>query len=61
MKIIYFNVNGVLNVIKMSRILSKVRKEKAQIALLKDTHEPSRSLVIEKKGFLICILFFCQI
>lgn len=37
-KIISFNVNGILNVIKMSKIMSKLKKEKAQIALLQETH-----------------------
>lgn len=39
-KMIFFNVNGVLNVIKVNKIISKLKKERAQIALLSgDTHE----------------------
>lgn len=37
-KIISFNVNGVLNPIKRSKILSKLKKEKAQVAFLQETH-----------------------
>lgn len=38
-KIISFNVNGVLNPIKRSKILlKKLKKEKAQIAFLQETH-----------------------
>ena len=44
MKISSFNVNGVLNPIKRSKILSKLKKEKAQIALLQETQsEESQS------------------
>ncbi len=35
-----FTVNGVLNPIKRSKILSNLKKEKAQIAFLQETHEP---------------------
>lgn len=38
LKIISFNINGVLNPIKRSKILSKMKKEKAQIVLLQETH-----------------------
>lgn len=37
-KIISFNINGILNVIEMSKILSKLKTEKALIALLQETH-----------------------
>ncbi len=37
-KTISFNVNGVLNPVKRSKIRSKLKKEKAQIALLQETH-----------------------
>lgn len=37
-KIISYNVNGVLNPVKRSKILSKKKKEKAQIVLLQETH-----------------------
>lgn len=33
-----FNVNGVLNPQKRTKILSKLRKEKIQIALIQETH-----------------------
>ena len=49
---ISFNVNGVLNVIKMSKILSKLKKEKAQIALLQETHmNQADHLRLKRKGF----------
>ncbi|MBN3318674.1 CAPS2 protein, partial [Atractosteus spatula] len=38
LKIVTFNVNGVLNPIKRSKILSKMKKEGAHIAFLQDTH-----------------------
>lgn len=51
-KVISFNVNGVLNVIKMNKILSKLRKEKAQIALLQETHmNQVDHLRLKRKGF----------
>lgn len=36
-KIITFNVNGPLNPIKQSKILSKMKKEKAHIIYLQET------------------------
>lgn len=52
MKIISFNVNGILNVIKMSKIMSKLKKEKAQIALLQETHmSQTDHLRLKRKGF----------
>lgn len=51
-KIISFNVNGILNVIKMSKIMSKLKKEKAQIALLQETHmSQTDHLRLKRKGF----------
>lgn len=51
-KIISFNVNGVLNVIKLSKILSKLKKEKAQIVLLQETHmNQAEHLRLKRKGF----------
>lgn len=38
LKIISFNINGVLNPTKRSKILSKMKKENAQIVLLQETH-----------------------
>jgi len=37
-KIISYNINGILNPVKRSKILSKLKKEKAHIALLQETH-----------------------
>lgn len=37
-KVISFNVNGVLNPIKRSKNFSKLKKDKAQIAFLQETH-----------------------
>lgn len=51
LKIISFNVNGVLNPIKRSKILSKLKKEKAQIAFLQETHESIRTCKTKKAGF----------
>ena len=51
-KIITFNVNGVLNPTKRSKILSKLKKEKAQIALLQETHmSQSEHTKLKKMGF----------
>ena len=38
LKLASFNVNGVLNPTKRNKILSKLRKEKVQIAMLQETH-----------------------
>ena len=38
LKVIFYNVNGILNPIKRSKILSKLRKGEAQIAFLQETH-----------------------
>uniref|UniRef100_A0A3B1J8B1 Reverse transcriptase domain-containing protein n=1 Tax=Astyanax mexicanus TaxID=7994 RepID=A0A3B1J8B1_ASTMX len=38
LKIISFNVNGLLNPIKRSKILSKMKKEKASVVFLQETH-----------------------
>lgn len=37
-KIVSFNVNGILNPIKRSKILAKMKKEKAHIVYLQETH-----------------------
>lgn len=49
-KIISFNVNGVLNPIKRSKILSKLKKEKAQIAFLQETHMNQSKHIKLKRG-----------
>lgn len=38
LKIISYNINGILNPAKRSKILSKLKKEKAHIALQQETH-----------------------
>ena len=51
-KIISFNLNGVFNMIKMNKILSKLKKERTQIALLQETHvNQTDHLRIKRKGF----------
>lgn len=51
-KIISFNVNGVLNPIKRSKILSKLKKEKAQVAFLQETHlSQSEHVKLKRQGF----------
>lgn len=37
-KIVTFNINGVLNPIKRSKILSKIKKENAHVVFLQETH-----------------------
>lgn len=52
LKIISFNVNGVLNPVKRSKILTKLRKEKAQIAFLQETHmSESEHAKLKRQGF----------
>lgn len=51
-KIISFNVNGVLNPIKRSKILSKLKKQKAQIAFLQETRlSQSEHAKLKRMGF----------
>lgn len=51
-KIISLNVNGVLNPVKRSKILSKLKKEKAQIAFLQETHlSQSEHAKLKRMGF----------
>jgi exonuclease III len=38
LKIASFNINGVLNPVKREKILSKLKKDKIQIAFLQETH-----------------------
>jgi len=38
LKIASFNINGVLNPVKRGKILSKLKKDKIQIAFLQGTH-----------------------
>lgn len=52
MKIVTFNVNGVLNPIKRHKILTKLRREKAQFALLQETHmSQAEHLKLKRMGF----------
>ena len=51
-KLISFNVNGVLNPVKRNKILSKLRKEMAQIALLQETHmNQTEHAKLKRMGF----------
>ncbi|KAF7653255.1 hypothetical protein LDENG_00085580 [Lucifuga dentata] len=51
-KIISYNVNGVLNPLKRSKILSKLEKEQAKIAFLQETHlSESEHAKFKKMGF----------
>lgn len=51
-KIITFNVNGVLNPIKRHKILTKLKREKAQFALLQETHmSQAEHLKLKRMGF----------
>ena len=51
-KIISYNINGLLNPIKRSKILNKLKKEKAHIALLQETHLNSvEHEKLERMGF----------
>lgn len=38
LRIVSFNVNGILNPVKRGKILSKMKKEKAQVVYLQETH-----------------------
>lgn len=51
-KIVSFNVNGILNPIKHSKILSKMKKEKAHIVYLQETHLDNKEHEkLRKMGF----------
>lgn len=52
LKIISFNINGVLNPTKRSKILSKMKKENAQIVLLQETHlNSTEHETLKRMGF----------
>lgn len=52
LKIISLNVNGVLNPVKRTKILTKLKKEKAQVAFLQETHmSQSEHVALKKQGF----------
>lgn len=52
LKIASFNINGVLNPVKRGKILSKLRKDKIQIAFLQETHlSDSEHTKLNKSGF----------
>uniref|UniRef100_A0A8D0ATL0 Endonuclease/exonuclease/phosphatase domain-containing protein n=1 Tax=Sander lucioperca TaxID=283035 RepID=A0A8D0ATL0_SANLU len=44
LRIVSFNVNGILNPVKRSKILSKMKKEKAQVVYLQETHTKLRKM-----------------
>uniref|UniRef100_A0AAX7UTV9 exodeoxyribonuclease III n=1 Tax=Astatotilapia calliptera TaxID=8154 RepID=A0AAX7UTV9_ASTCA len=51
-ELISFNVNGVLNPVKRSKILSKLKREKAQVAFLQETHlSQSEHVKLRRQGF----------
>lgn len=47
-----YNVNGLLNPVKRNKILSKLKKEKVEIAMLQETHlDPSEHEKLRRMGF----------
>lgn len=51
-KVISFNVNGLLNPIKRSKILSKMKTEQAHVVYLQETHLTDKEhLKLKRKGF----------
>lgn len=51
-KVVSYNVNGILNPVKRSKILSKMKREKVGIAFLQETHLPDRAQVnLKRMGF----------
>ena len=52
LKVISFNVNGVLNPAKRSRILLKMKRENAQVVFLQETHlTPAEHEKLKRMGF----------
>lgn len=52
LRVISLNVNGVLNPQKRTKILSKLRKEKTQVALIQETHlNETEHLKLKQRGF----------
>lgn len=52
LKIASFNINGVLNPIKRGKILSKLKKDKIQVAFLQESHlNDSEHAKLNKLGF----------
>lgn len=51
LKIASYNVNGLLNPIKMSKILGKMRKEGVRVALLQETHLSQKDHEKLENGF----------
>lgn len=49
--ILSFNVNGIVSPLKRSKILSKMKKEKVQIALLQEMHLSDQEHTKLEKGF----------
>ena len=50
LKVVSFNVNGLLNPIKRGKILSKLRREGAQVAFLQETHLSETEHVKLRRG-----------
>lgn len=47
-----FNINGVLNPVKRGKILSKLKKDKTQVAFLQETHlNDSEHAKLNRSGF----------
>lgn len=52
LKVISFNVNVILNPVKRSQILSKMKRDNAQVVLLQETHlTPSEHEKLKRMGF----------
>lgn len=52
MKIVSFNVNGVLNPVKRGKIFSKLKKSRAEVVFLQETHlNDAEHLKLVKMGF----------
>lgn len=61
-KIVTFNINGVLNPIKRSKILSKIKKENAHVVFLQETNLNSvEHEKLKRMGFFSGVLFILQI
>ena len=52
LKIASFNINGILNPVKRGKILSKLKKDKIQVAFLQESHlNDSEHAKLSKSGF----------
>lgn len=51
-KVVSYNINGIHNPIKRWKVLSKLRKDKVQIAMLQESHlDDSEHAKLNKMGF----------